>query len=108
MAYPTYVVRNDSNGNEGVFHQECLLLWIAADADKNDGMRSNPAIAIQVADRLVEGDMRQRESGAAGRRLRPELGHVQDDVRSPPPQDRPDGRGTTFGGGTERSWPGNL
>ena len=53
---PTYVVRNDSNGNEGVFQRECLLLWIAADADKNNGMRSNPAITVQVADGLVEGD----------------------------------------------------
>ena len=54
---PTNVVRNDNNGNEGVFHRECLLLWIAADADGNDGVRSNPAIAVQVADGLVEGDM---------------------------------------------------
>ena len=53
---PTYVVRNDSNGNEGVFHRERLLLWITADADKNDGVRSNPAITVQVADRVVEGD----------------------------------------------------
>ena len=54
---PTYVVRNDNNGNEGVFHQERLLLWIAADADEDDSMRSNSAIAVQVTDGLVEGDM---------------------------------------------------
>ena len=30
---PTYVVRNDNNGNESVFHHMRLLLWIAADAD---------------------------------------------------------------------------
>ena len=53
---PTYVVRNDSNGKEDVFHQERLLLWIAADADKDDGMRSNSAITVQVVDRLVDGD----------------------------------------------------
>ena len=53
---PTYVVRNDSNGKEDVFHQERLLLWIAADADKDDGMRSNSAITVQVTDGLVEGD----------------------------------------------------
>ena len=40
-----YVVRNDNNGNESVFHCMRLLLWIAADADGDDGMRSNPAIA---------------------------------------------------------------
>ena len=53
---PTYVVRNDSNGKEDVFHQERLLLWIAADADKDDGMRSNSAITVQVTNRLVDGD----------------------------------------------------
>ena len=53
---PTYVVRNDSNGKEDVFHRECLLLWIAADADKDDGVRSNSAITVQVTDGLVEGD----------------------------------------------------
>ena len=53
---PTYVVRNDNNGNEAVFHRARLLLWIAADADKNDGMRSNPAISVQVVDGSEEGN----------------------------------------------------
>ena len=37
---PTYVVRNDSNGKEDVFHRGRLLLWITVDTDKDDGMRS--------------------------------------------------------------------
>ena len=53
---PTYVVCNDSNGKEDVFHRGRLLLWIAADADKDDGMRSNSAITVQVTDGLVDGD----------------------------------------------------
>ena len=53
---PTYVVRNDNNGNESVFHCMRLLLWIAADADGDDGMRSNPAIMLD-ADGPVKGDM---------------------------------------------------
>ena len=53
---PTYVVRNDNNGSESVFHHTRLLLWIAADADGDDGMRSNPTIAALDADGLVEGD----------------------------------------------------
>ena len=52
---PTYVVRSDS-GVEQVCHRECLLLWIAADADTNDGVRSNSAITAHVADGLVDGD----------------------------------------------------
>ena len=52
---PTYVVRNDSNGNEAVYHRARLLLWIAADADGNDGVRSNPAISVQVAEGSEEG-----------------------------------------------------
>ena len=51
---PTYVVRNDNNGNESVFHHTRLLLWIAANGD--DGMRSNPAIAALDADGSAEGD----------------------------------------------------
>ena len=82
---PTYVVRNDSNGNEGVFHRERLLLWIAADADGNDGVRSNLAITVQVADGLVEGNMNDEKAVLLEGELRPELGHVQDDVRLPPP-----------------------
>ena len=54
---PTYVDRNDNNGNESVFHHTRLLLWIAADADGGDGVRSNPAIAALDADGSVEGDM---------------------------------------------------
>ena len=50
------MVRNDNNGKEDVFHRERLLLWIAADADKDDGVRSNSAITVQVTDGLVEGD----------------------------------------------------
>ena len=53
---PTYVVRNDNNGNESVFHRMRLLLWIAADADGDDGVRSNPTIAALDTDGLVEGD----------------------------------------------------
>ena len=53
---PTYVVRNDNDGNESVFHCMRLLLWIAADADGDDGMRSNPAIAALDADGPTEGD----------------------------------------------------
>ena len=53
---PTYVVCNDSNGKEDVFHRERLLLWIAADADKDDGVRSNSAITVQVTDGLVDRD----------------------------------------------------
>ena len=54
---PTYVVRNDNNGNKSVFHRTRLLLWIAADADGDDSMRSNPAIAALDADGWAEGDM---------------------------------------------------
>ena len=53
----TYVVRNDNNGNESVFHHTRLLLWIAADADGDDGMRNNPTIAALDADGSAEGDM---------------------------------------------------
>ena len=53
---PTYVVRNDNNGNESVFHHTRLLLWISADADGDDSMRSNPAIAALDADGSAEGD----------------------------------------------------
>ena len=31
-------------------------MWIAADTDKDDSMRSNPAITVQVTDGTVEGD----------------------------------------------------
>ena len=51
---PTYVVRNDNNGNESMFHHMRLLLWIASDADGDDGMRSNPAIAVLDTDGPVE------------------------------------------------------
>ena len=54
---PTYVVRNDNNNNESMFHHMRLLLWIAADADGDDGMRSNPTIAALDADGLAEEDM---------------------------------------------------
>ena len=53
---PSYVVRNDNNGNESVFHRTRLLLWITADADGDDGVRSIPAIAALDADGSVEGD----------------------------------------------------
>ena len=53
---PTYVARNDNNGNESVFHHTRLLLWIAADADGDDSMRSNPIIAVLDADGLAEED----------------------------------------------------
>ena len=43
---PTYVVRNDNNGSESVFHRACLLLWIAGQPDQTDGVRSNPVIAV--------------------------------------------------------------
>ena len=52
---PTYVVRSDS-GVKQVCHRERLLLWIAADADTNDGVRSNSAITAHVANGLVDGD----------------------------------------------------
>ena len=52
---PTYVVQNDS-GVEQVCHREHLLLWIAADADTNDSVRSNSAITAHVADGPVDGD----------------------------------------------------
>ena len=54
---PTYVVRNDNNGNESVFHHTRLLLWIAADADGDDGMRSSPTIAALDVNGPTEGDM---------------------------------------------------
>ena len=54
---PTYIIRNDNNGNEYIFHHTRLLLWIAADADGDDGVRSNPAITALNADGPVEGDM---------------------------------------------------
>ena len=54
---PTYVDRNDNNSNESVFHRTRLLLWIAADADGDNGMRSNPAIAALATDGSAEGDM---------------------------------------------------
>ena len=88
---PTYVVHNDSNGKEDVFHRGCLLLWIAADADKDDGVRSNSAITVQVANGLGGWGYNGCEGGVTGWRLRTELGHVQDDDRSPPPNDRPEG-----------------
>ena len=53
---PIYVVRNDNNGNKSVFHHTRLLLWIAADADGDDGIRSNPAITALDADGSAEGD----------------------------------------------------
>ena len=53
---PTYVVRNDNNSNESIFHRTRLLLWIAADANGGDGMRSNPAIAALDTDGSAEGD----------------------------------------------------
>ena len=51
----TYVVQSDS-GVEQVCHREHLLLWIAADADMNNGMRSNSAITAHVANGPVDGD----------------------------------------------------
>ena len=54
---PTYVVRNDNNGNESIFHHMRLLLWIAAGTDEDDGVRRNPTIAALDAYGLVEGDM---------------------------------------------------
>ena len=51
----TYVVQSDS-GVEQVCHRERLLLWIEADADMNDGVRSNSAITAHVADGPVDGD----------------------------------------------------
>ena len=51
---PTYVVRNDNNGNESVFHHTRLLLWIAVDADGDDGMRSNPTILALDTDGSAE------------------------------------------------------
>ena len=56
-AVPTYVVRNDNKGNESVFHRMRLLPWIAADADGDDSVRSNPAITALDIDGPVEGDM---------------------------------------------------
>ena len=53
---PTYVVRNDNNGSESVFHCMRLLLWIAADTDGDDGVRSNPTITALDANGPVEGD----------------------------------------------------
>ena len=53
---PPYVVRNDNNGNKSVFHCTRLLLWIAADADGYDSVRSNPAIAALDTDGPVEED----------------------------------------------------
>ena len=105
---PTYVVCNDSNGNEGVFHQERLLLWIAADAERNDGVRSNSAITVQVADGLVEGDMSDEKVVPLEADYGLSLAMFRMVLGPPPPPDRLEGRGTTFGGGTERSWPGNL
>ena len=54
---PTYVVRIDNNGNESVFYCMRLLLWIAADADGDDGVRSNPAIAALDTNGLAEENM---------------------------------------------------
>ena len=53
---PTIVVRNDNNGNESIFHHMRLLLWIAADADGDDGVRSNPTIPALDANGSAEGD----------------------------------------------------
>ena len=52
---PTYVVRNDNNVNESVFHCMRLLLWIAADDDGDDSMRSNPTITALDTNGSVEG-----------------------------------------------------
>ena len=54
---PTYVVRSDNNDNKSVFHHTRLLLWIAADADRDDGMRSNPTIAALDTNGSAVGDM---------------------------------------------------
>ena len=40
-----------------MFHRTRLLLWIAADADGDDSMRSNPTIAALDTDGPVEEDM---------------------------------------------------
>ena len=53
---PTYVIRNDNNRNESIFHRMRLLLWIGADTDGDDGMRSNPAITALGTNSPVEGD----------------------------------------------------
>ena len=53
---PTYVVRNYNNRNESIFHRRRLLLWIAADTDGDDGVRSSPAITALGADGPVERD----------------------------------------------------
>ena len=53
---PTYVVRNDNNNNKSMFHHMRLLLWIAVDADGDDSVRSNPAIAALDADGPAEED----------------------------------------------------
>ena len=53
---PTYVVRNDNNGNKSVFHHTILLLWIAAHADGDDGIRRNSAITALDANGSAEGD----------------------------------------------------
>ena len=70
---------------EQVCHRERLLLWIAADADMNDGVRSNSAITAHVANGPVDGDNHEGKVSATGFGLRTELGHVQDGYRSPPP-----------------------
>ena len=44
-------------GKKMYFTENASLLWIAVDADKDDGVRSNSAITVQVTDGLVEGDM---------------------------------------------------
>ena len=53
---PTYVVRNDNKDNESVFDHTRLLLWIAADTDGDDGVRSNLTIAVLDADGSAEAD----------------------------------------------------
>ena len=98
---PTYVVRNDSNGNEDVYHRERLLLWIAADADKDDGVKVNSAITVQVANGLVEGDTTDLGAVSLDGDYGLSLAMFRTMIGPPHLQDRPDGQCATFGGGTE-------
>ena len=59
--------------------------WIAADADTNDGVRSNSAITAHVANGPVDGDNHEDKVVPQDLDYGLRLAHVQDGYRSPPP-----------------------
>ena len=108
MAFPLYVVQNNNNGKEEVFHQVHLLLWIAVDADMDDSVRSNPAIAVQVANGSVDGDTSDTKGVPLNASYGLSLVMFRTVLGSPYYKTGRKAEAPLSRGGTEWSWPGNL